>query len=422
MRRKRLVDLPGEFDASPTGVKSRSFMFQLITPMFGGGVESWKLDTKNPVRSQAVKGQLRFWWRTMQNYDTPVDLLIAENELWGGLTRRTNARGDEADVRVKSTVLISVTEQAVPREGLRVAEMESNYAVKGDTIPKYVLFPITKPVKDDAFKIHFVSDLTFKLTVQYPVAQEETVLNTLRLWMLFGGVGARTRRGSGSLYCEELMKGLDSAAAVRALLSKLNPGGAIREYPTLAGCTLYAREERGEPAVVWHALLERYGAYRQDRAPGKPRPGRSYWPEPDAIRDLTGTYSAHPPRHPDGQWFPRAAFGLPIITRFQNRDGQGDPEGQYELEPDTGAGQRWPSPVIMKVIRLSSGLTCSCALVLNQQPPAALKLTGAGGPFRISGSQLPGAYAGKEMKMNDKLDGRTIYKALADHLRLQEVT
>lgn len=35
---------------------------QLITPMYGGGVISTKVDTAMPIRASGIRGQLRFWW------------------------------------------------------------------------------------------------------------------------------------------------------------------------------------------------------------------------------------------------------------------------------------------------------------------------------------------------------------------------
>jgi len=61
MRKKPICKIPGKLSSSNNGdIIRKSFRFELITPMFGGDAESWQLDLKNPVRGQAVKGQLRF--------------------------------------------------------------------------------------------------------------------------------------------------------------------------------------------------------------------------------------------------------------------------------------------------------------------------------------------------------------------------
>ena len=38
---------------------------ELMTPMYGGGVEPGKVDRAMPIRPSAIRGQLRFWWRLL---------------------------------------------------------------------------------------------------------------------------------------------------------------------------------------------------------------------------------------------------------------------------------------------------------------------------------------------------------------------
>lgn len=414
MRKVRLTELPAAFEAPPQAERvSHKFEFELITPMFGGDAESWKLDLKNPVRSQAVKGQLRFWWRTMQRKQDPVKLLAMENRIWGGKT--VDAKGDET--RIKSPVSLAVTAQ---RDiSAEQAEMESKYAVRDNVMPKYVLFPITEKVKKDEL-IHFVTKLQFTLQLSCPQKLEQEILNTLKLWTLFGGVGARTRRGTGSLYCEELLSGFDSLDAVRNWIHSIAPAHPPLTYPTMGGALLAAKEENGQPEKIWHSMLDGYGKFRQDRTPGNPRPGRSYWPEPDAIRRISGQHSgAHPPVHPDGNWFPRALFGMPILTRFnQQNNGSGDPGPDFHLEPDIGTGERWPSPVIFKVIKLNNGKIYKLMLVMNQQLPERIKLKNSRVDHRLQANEMPDQWQDKQMKTNKPLNGQTPYQAAADFLNL----
>ena len=76
---------------------------------------------------------------------------------------------------------------------------------------------------------------------------------------------------------------------------------------------------------AWKEAIEKLRMFRQGvevgRNPGvQPnRPGRSRWPEADSIREITGHHSAgHTPTHPARLAFPRAVFGLPIITHYNN--------------------------------------------------------------------------------------------------------
>ena len=141
MRKIRLCEIPDQFTAADDddGVVGKSFRFDLITPMFGGDAESWQLDLKNPVRGQAVKGQLRFWWRSMQNETDPIILLRKENRLWGGKIDESSKKRS----RIKSPVSLSIGDYEIDGKDIVLAEMANNYAVNSEVIPTNVLFPIT---------------------------------------------------------------------------------------------------------------------------------------------------------------------------------------------------------------------------------------------------------------------------------------
>ena len=84
----RRVQIEGAVASLPalkqSEVFSRSYEFTLITPMFGGDVKSFEINERTPIRSQSIKGQLRFWWRTMQGFTSKDELLDAETKIWGG--------------------------------------------------------------------------------------------------------------------------------------------------------------------------------------------------------------------------------------------------------------------------------------------------------------------------------------------------
>ncbi|MGB5157276.1 MAG: type III-B CRISPR module RAMP protein Cmr1 [Desulfobacterales bacterium] len=424
MKRKKICEIPDEFTLSANNeVIKRKFRFELITPMFGGDAESWVLDLKNPVRGQSVKGQLRFWWRTMQNEQEAKKLLRKENELWGGKTIDSNGKAS----RIKSRISLSIGEFDIDhKKNTVLAKMANKYAVESDIIPSNVLFPITSDVKKNLKEIHYIKEMGFSLNISYPKSHETDVLNTLKLWTLFGGVGARTRRGTGSIYCEELLQSFQSEKDIHTFIQSLSSDQHLHQlpYPRISGLKIYAKQKsKASASEEWHSFLESYGKFRQDRKPGK-SPGRSYWPEPDAIRRLTNINSTnHVPMHPDGEWFPRSAFGLPILTKFIT---EGDPGNTKDitLKPNIDTGERFPSPVILKVIKLSDGSVLQCAIILNQKFPDKLTLDVGSKSYPVSGDMLPfhlGYEKTKIMRKGHELNGGTIYENLAKHLGLEEV-
>ncbi len=421
-RTQQIAQIPKTFEPKPDAkCISRVFSFNLITPMFGGGAESWKLNLDAPIRGQSIKGQLRFWWRTMQNIDDNQELLRKENRLFGGKT---------GDCHKRSDVSISIEHQTNSVKHVQ-AEMENRYAVRGDIIPKYVLFPITETVKKGG-AVHFITECAFHLHVSYPHEAETEVLDTLKLWCLFGGVGARTRRGCGSIYCEELLSEFSEKNALYEFVNQFGCNSKIEKhdapYPMFRNALLaLGQPERGGSAGVWHGFLDAYSNYRQGPGCGRNgtsrNPGRSFWPEPDSLRRITGKNEPrHAPEHLDGSWFPKVAYGLPIITRFKDKN---DPGGgqQINIEP-TGAnkGDRWPSPMILKVIQLASGEVCKCCLVLNAKPPDKIEVRGPAPnlPHVLKESERPLNATGKVMRTNDHLQtGENPYTALIRYLGLE---
>jgi CRISPR-associated protein Cmr1 len=103
--RKKICEIPDTFIPCVNELKvnakilTKTYCFELITPLLGGDHESWKLDLKRPVREQSLKGQLRFWWRAMQGEENNKILLDFENNLWGGVTEKyKNGRKSQVSI------------------------------------------------------------------------------------------------------------------------------------------------------------------------------------------------------------------------------------------------------------------------------------------------------------------------------------
>jgi CRISPR-associated protein Cmr1 len=104
-------------------------------------------------------------------------------------------------------------------------------------------------------------------------------------------------------------------------------------------------------------------------------PGRSYWPEADAIRECTN--SSRRSRHSEPvtttRAFPRAAFGLPIIFHFLA--GSSDPIDTTLNPANRG---RLASRLILRPHRAQSGAVEAMALVIEHRPAEAIVLSGGG--------------------------------------------
>src|SRR5262249_37663975 len=67
------------------GWEERSYRIELITPLFGGGVEAGVNDPTMPIRGTAIRGQLQFWWRATlgRMFQTSVTMRQRQEEIFG---------------------------------------------------------------------------------------------------------------------------------------------------------------------------------------------------------------------------------------------------------------------------------------------------------------------------------------------------
>lgn len=337
--------MPPAFDPlDPTqipGICTHCYVVTLVTPMYGGGVQAGIADKEMPVRVSSIRGQLRFWWRLLNGHGkSSRELFREERALWGGL-------GDTPEQVMASRVQLAVSHAPAFKERPCASFKKHNDGRYGampqfGDLPGYALFPgqgklaaggksiETPPAQlvDSGLKI-VLSVLLHGSEAEF----EQRVLPALRYWASFGGLGARTRRGLGSLRVE----GLTPVTVEEAATCRMR---------------LVLRKSGGKDAVsVWNIAVSRLQQFRQGknigRNPGQNpmRPGRSRWPEADAVRRATSTHApVHAPAHPAGNVFPRAKFGLPIIFHFKD-DKAGDP-GDTALAPQDS--DRFASPLILK--------------------------------------------------------------------------
>lgn len=321
---------------------------ELVTPMYGGGVTSTVIDEQMPIRASSIRGQLRFWWRLLakNKWQLGDDRTIRQLEfaLWGGMgSGDTDGLASQVFLRVSDIRNLKV-------EPWAEYELNRNGDFKSIPTPEdwadapYALFPAQgkKPGLPDSQAPHALAKagLNFKLQLRFAKTmsdpQRQQVLETLRWWVNFGGLGARSRRGLGSIKAV----GLDELKNVSTPLSASDVAQA--------GCQLVVTKTSSSNALqAWTTSVNTMQKFRQGpgvgRNKGNPRPGRSRWPEPDALRRLQNTHHAnHRPEHPAGNIFPRAMFGLPIIFHFV---GAGEPRDTTLNLQNT---QRMSSPIILR--------------------------------------------------------------------------
>lgn len=394
-----------EIDAVPRrrsrgpALSTERLSLRTISPVLGGGAVTRRVEREGKVRVPGIRGQLRFWWRALHVHEhgTPSGLADEEAKLWGGM-----GRGNQQPKR--SLVDIWVEDA----EGL-----PDEREVKPGMPGFYALWPARAQRKGDrvveAEAERWLPDLQFRLCVRAPSDRMEDVQRTLRAWLLFGGIGSRTRRGLGSLTVADRDRSawLPASPAPAELARLLGHGISFAgnrpwqeagDTPSLHGALLYCGTPRPDEdpwlqALRWLSDF-RQGAPRPGSQPDRRharepapkedphRPGRSHWPEPDKVRLLAGRNRpwAHEIRHPSEiMVWPRASFGLPIVGQFQKQRRKNDPGPRY-VEPDNfeirwrirgerETRDRLASPLIVKAMPLAGGQCVPAALWLFRGYP-----------------------------------------------------
>jgi CRISPR-associated protein Cmr1 len=355
---------------APLPFIERSYRF--LTYVFGGGVKvkdhEKHADSVTPIRGASIRGQLRFWWRACNpsGCKTVEELRKREGEIWGATSQA-------------SKVEIVVVQQPAKPGTVPVFEFNPNHRLvpcRGMREIAYGAFPLQP--KREALDIggrpwglfDYGSSL-FSLRLRFPEALRSDVEAALWAWEMFGGLGARTRRGFGAIAREG---GID-AGTVAAELAKYQGNPRITGVPSLHGARfVLAPQSQSDAVAAWKVELGLLQRLRQGPGFGRNHPqphsskpaGRSRWPEADQIRSLTG---AAAPLHArpvvSVERFPRAAFGMPIVFHFVDRC---DPSMNLQLQP-VGERDRFASPLILRPIPDGKGSFLAAALVLSSDVP-----------------------------------------------------
>jgi len=354
--------------ARPSGRVEKKYSISLITPLFGGGAEPGRPDEDFPIRGTAIRGQLEFWWRATRGagFADHKSLFARHAEIWG-----TTEKASPVKLSIHDTTASQLKRCAhyTPRKD-------------GQALP-YALFPFQGQLSNDRktvsaepaqYPAQYIEKASFTLKLSYPEKLEDDVQAAVQAWVNFGGVGARTRRGCGALFCKEFApKDINDLEPWFRDNFKLGSGEA-RPWPTIPG-SVFVRNQEETPIDAWKRVVGLLQSLRQGvkfgRSPGAGgHPGRSHWPEPETIRAITRTRSREHSRltHVPDDAFPRAEFGLPIVFHFKDK---GDPPDTVLYPSDGPNGEpreRMASPLILKPLALANGKAVPLILRLVTPP------------------------------------------------------
>jgi len=416
----------------------RTFEIELITPMFGGGVEPRVPDDSYPIRATAIRGQLQFWWRATRGtqYQSVADLRSAQSELWGSTERASRVQ-----------VLIDKIEADPPApcaqfrwdpnasrgRGRWQTNWHSPFGDRDSALP-YALFPFQGETPSpnpnstsSSPPASCIRRASFRMNIRCTQELWPEVEPAVWAWVNFGGLGGRTRRGCGAIMCKALAPASAERIGEWLIASTTTFGltlgaGAVKWSQFGEGVLHFAS---AEPALTaWDRVIWTFRQFRQGqnfgRNPGSPRPGRSRYPEPESIRRHAIATNRQVSGHqrqsqiPDDA-FPRAELGLPIVFHFQ---GNGEP-GDTTLFPlfEGKMEQRMASPLMLRPLGTADGKAVAVIVKLRTPALTGVELTGRPihqpSKFPASAIQRPSLATYPNSPLGDSPAGSTIEAFMA---------
>jgi len=157
-------------------MKPESFTLRLITPCMSGGASA---EEKSEIRAPSIRGQLRWWFRTLGGFRSlPGDRISQERIVFGSVTRETG---------VGSRLLLQVDNCGAMKTEV----------LSGSTPPAYVL---STPLREKQ-RVALGEDQEFTLRVGwrgsgYPRSDIAALISVMAN---IGALGFRSRRGFGAL-------------------------------------------------------------------------------------------------------------------------------------------------------------------------------------------------------------------------------
>ncbi|MDW8105620.1 MAG: type III-B CRISPR module RAMP protein Cmr1 [Armatimonadota bacterium] len=355
--------------SEPSLDESITLHLRLITPLFGGGYEPREVDPVCIIRPATIRGHLRFWWRALYGgqYTSSQQLFYAEAAIWGAAATEDRP--------------------SVGKVGLRIQDVKWNKQVKtvNDFRPRggsparvgpqaqYLLYTFQEVKKEQtpAAEGYDGVEFTLQVTISKGLSAEhrQQVENTLKAWIAFGGLGARTRRGCGALtVTQDQSHWLPPADAEKrkAWFSRLLPQGAPPKpvhLSVLSGARIVCGNPQSDAIAVLYDLGSFWARFRKGHVGSKqytPMSGSRWGDYRQALLQFQ--------KRNQGQIALSKPFlGLPIVYQsFKN--------APYAPTIESAETGRMASPVILKPLALASGQVCPLCMVLEAPVPKEVRI------------------------------------------------
>jgi CRISPR-associated protein Cmr1 len=262
----------------------------------------------------------------------------------------------------------------------------------------YVLFPLRESKKEDVptnSPVVAKFALQFELRIRYTTAphvnMQDEIDAALWAWELFGGVGARTRRGCGSIQSLDNQKRIDEiiSEGIKRFLPGSQGGNWPAHVPSLQGLTASQEYQLNRASVAWtrmqdqnpiNAWLNMVDMFKLQVRQARKTEGRknnigpSLWFEADMLRNIfaiqsgVSRFNKGDSTQAQTNIFARLQLGAPMEISFINKNHfRRDDSNKYKyiVSVDEQNELRVPSPLIFRVWRSPNGSIYQIVLVMG---------------------------------------------------------
>lgn len=188
------------------GIEKREFECDVVTPLFLGGADPKKAELRVPP----IKAAMRFWWRAQCDGEDLLQMAKKEAAIFGSIERKA-ANGKAVLMGKKAAISVELDCQEIKPvlkdmpPGKQVDVEGKKYKTSIINYLSYGLFEYKSDLKKNVYnKEHIEPGAKFKLHISYPQEFEADITKSLKALISFGGLGARSRNGFGSLHCQAL--------------------------------------------------------------------------------------------------------------------------------------------------------------------------------------------------------------------------
>jgi len=212
-----------------------TFDVEVLTPMFLGGA-----DMNAELRGASFKGVLRYWWRMLNPGLKADELFEKESRIFGSGgdkdSGKSNVRlwveADRLEVLNKPMPKVSCGDSSIDQKRRPVDML------------KYLAYGVLGGDKEDDRKLSYIEPKQhFTLNIDVGNSNYiQEIKDAMSLLIYFGGLGAKTRNGFGSIGIID-----DKALKSRAeALSKTGQNAPVSDYPAFSKDTRLFQIEKKE--------------------------------------------------------------------------------------------------------------------------------------------------------------------------------